>query len=186
MNIFKHRKPIGEQTSPIVIQQTDTTSTPTSDTDKPIYRMTKNHLYKMDLNKNIGDEGAFVVRFSCRLKDFFYSKCYFEIDNSNGIIPDLPHEVDKEYKDAESLRVACDSLSLDINGNNMSPECTMCVSNYKVHDGKFEFEFNGTGNSIYLDGLTEVIVSVYRYLDSSIWDTVIRPWYVTLVPETSE
>lgn len=185
MNIFKHRKTTGEASSPVVTQQTDTTST--SDTEKPIYRMTGNHLYKMDFNKNIGDKGAFVVRFSCRLKDFFYSKCYFELDNSKGFIPDLPYEVDKEYKDVESLRVAGDDIRLDIDGdNNISPECTMYVDKCKAHDDKFEFKFESTGNCIYLDESTEVEVSVYKYPDFHSWETVIKPWCVTLVPETSK
>ncbi len=186
MRIFKHRKTIGEQTSPIVTQQTDTTSTPTqtptSDTDKPIYRMTHNHLYKMDFNKNIGDKGAFVVRFSCRLRDYYYSKCCFELDNSDGIILDLPHEVVKEYKKEEEFQVDYGDLNLDFDGNNTSPERTAYVGKWEEYSDKFKFEFNNTGNCIFLNESSEVVVNVYRYPNSSDWKVVIKPWYATLVP----
>lgn len=186
MNIFKHRKAIGEQTSPIATQQPDTTPIPTSDTDKPIYRMSHNHLYKMDFDKSIGDQGAFVVKFSCRLQDFYYSKCCFELDNSNGIVPDLPYEVIKECKDSEKLQIDYGDLLLDFDGRYSFPECTASVDKYEECDDNLKFEFEKTGNCIYLDESTEVVVIAYRYPDYCDWVVVIEPWYATLVSETSK
>lgn len=190
MNIFKHRKTTGEEASPVINQQPDenvienkpvskiipfTSYPPISDVFNPVC------ILKYD--NNIGDEGAFVARFSCKLGDFVNSEYKFKLDNNNVMIDNIPDEMHAVCKKAGKLSLDKDySIGIDFTGN---PENASFTYMHSTNYGEcVRFRFDESNINMYLDFSTMVNISICNYIDCCSYDLIITPLNTNLKSTT--